>query len=81
MNENSARLRRHARMNAGHLFGFFILVYLVSLVLRGDQLVRGIAWLALWQILTPTREWFIDLPLLIIAFATVEIMFNRMAIK
>lgn len=39
---------------------------------HGTMVYRWSAWLLAWQVMTPTREWWFDIPLMGIGFAVLE---------
>ncbi|MBZ0158416.1 MAG: hypothetical protein K8I29_19635 [Alphaproteobacteria bacterium] len=63
-----------------HLAGFALLAYLLIPLFHGAMAYRWTAWAALWQLLTPVRPWFFDLPLLCCSFFVLEWLYRK-AIK
>lgn len=43
-----------------HIATFVSLVAVATVFFKGGQLIRMIAWLFLWQLLTPVRGWLED---------------------
>jgi len=47
-------------LTVGHFASFVVLVALAAQFFKGWQLIRVIAWLGLWQLLTPSRGFWED---------------------
>ncbi|MCY0966143.1 hypothetical protein [Parathalassolituus penaei] len=52
-----------------------LMVWLASLFLTGDQLIRGCAWIICWQLLSPDRPPSIDIPLLLLSGGVLEVSY------
>ena len=53
------------------------MICLVYVFFTGHRLMRVIAWIFLWQLLTPTRDTLIDLTLLVTGFIIVEFCYLK----
>jgi hypothetical protein len=53
-----------------------VIVYAIMPFLSGWRLARAVAWLGLWQALTPVRPSYIDIPLLLLCWGGAEIAFH-----
>lgn len=55
-----------------HLLGFCVMAYMASSVVTGTKLYRLIAWIGLWQLATPVRPIWYDVPMMMVSFVAVE---------
>lgn len=55
-----------------HLLGFFVMAYMASSVATGTKRYRLIAWIGLWQLATPVRPIWYDVPMMMVSFVLVE---------
>jgi hypothetical protein len=55
-----------------HFASFAIMAYCASFVAKGAQLYRLLGWLWLWQVFTPVRPVWLDIPLMVAAWAATE---------
>lgn len=55
-----------------HLADFCLMAYLASLCVTGHKLVRMICWIALWQLVTPVRPIWQDVPMMVVGLAITE---------
>ena len=64
-------------LTVGHMAGSFTLSYILSMFLHGKLLLRAIAWVFLWQLLTPTNDvWYEDLMMCFMLFSVLELINN-----
>ena len=55
-----------------HLLGFLMIVYVASHFTSGTRLWRVMGWVWLWQLLTPARPAWPDIPLMVVGFVATE---------
>jgi hypothetical protein len=60
-----------------HLAGFFIMAYFATHFVGGMRLIRLLGWIALWQLLTPLRPTWQDLPMMLAAWALSELAYSK----
>lgn len=60
-----------------HLAALVAMAWFASTIYKGAKLYRCVAWLALWQLLTPVRSPLDDLLLLLFGWFMCEWMFVR----
>ncbi len=63
-----------------HLYVGLLMVALGATFLRGDKLFRFIGWVTLWQLFSPARPVYEDLPLMFVSFAALEFFYARLRI-
>ena len=61
----------------GHIFAFSLLVYAASFFTSGVRLLRLVFWIALWQLFSPTRPLWIDIPMLLAGWLLLESIFSE----
>lgn len=61
----------------GHVFAFFLLGFAASFFASGVRLLRLVFWIALWQLFTPTRPLWIDIPMLLFGWLLLESIFSE----
>jgi biotin transporter BioY len=59
----------------GHLAGFIMMAWIAASFAEGARLTRCIGFIALWQLLSPVRAWYLDVPLMLSGFAAVELIY------
>lgn len=64
-----------------HLTTFIMLVAMATPFFKGWQLIRMIVWLALWQLLTPTRGWLIDGLMIGVGFWLAELSYAQLRFR
>jgi hypothetical protein len=64
-------------LTVGHVLGFFLLVYAASFFASGVRLLRLVFWIALWQLFTPVRPLWIDIPMLLAGWLLLESIFSE----
>jgi hypothetical protein len=58
-----------------HFMAFSLMAYAASFCCAGERLLRFIGWIGLWQLLTPVRPAWQDVPMMLVAWATVEALY------
>lgn len=61
----------------GHVLGFFLLGFAATFFASGVKLLRLVFWILLWQLFTPTRPLWIDIPLLLAGWLVLESIFSE----
>lgn len=61
-----------------HLLAFALSAYAATAFFKGGRLLRVVGWLALWQLLTPVRPWYGDVPLMATGFVIAEWLYLRL---
>lgn len=62
-------------LTIGHIGSAIFMAYMLSMFLQGALLLRAIAWVFLWQLLTPTNDvWYQDLLMCFGLFLAVELI-------
>lgn len=59
-----------------HFAAFALMAYIASHLAVGAQLARLIGFIGLWQLLTPVRPMFEDVPLMIAAWSATELLYR-----
>lgn len=54
------------------IFALFFMACVACYLFSGWQLLRCLCWLLLWQIATPLRSLYLDIPLLVLGFCITE---------
>lgn len=60
-----------------HFFAFAFMAYLASFFAKGTRLVRLVGWIALWQLLTPVRPIWQDVPMMLVGWALSEYLYHH----
>jgi hypothetical protein len=55
-----------------HIAAWAMMAILTIPLFSGARCCRWCGWLFMWQVLTPTRAWWFDIPLIGISFAILE---------
>lgn len=58
-------------------FGALVMSYIGAHLMGGPKLIRFIGWTVCWQLLTPVRSWYVDIPLFIACVAISEWVYLR----
>lgn len=64
-----------------HLYGAVIMIFMLMPFFKGYRLLRVVTWVCLWQLLTPVRDAYIDLPLFIGGFIIAEIIYLKYSLS
>jgi len=59
-----------------HFAGFCLMAYMASFFAAGARLIRLLGWIALWQLLTPVRPVWQDVPMMLIAWVATELVYS-----
>lgn len=62
-------------LTISHLMAFLIMVYIASSFTSGARLVRLSGWMSLWQLLTPARPIWQDIPMMLVVWAATEYLY------
>jgi hypothetical protein len=58
---------------SAHLMGFVVMASIALMFVSSEaKLLRIVVWMLLWQLFTPTRPAWFDLPLMMVGFLIVE---------
>jgi hypothetical protein len=63
-------------LTIGHLSGFCFMALLASCFTSGPQLMRLLGWIFFWQLLTPVRPLFLDVPMLVLGWMLSESLYR-----
>ncbi len=66
-------------LTIGHLLGFIWMALLASYFTSGPQLMRLLGWVFLWQLLTPVRPVWLDVPMMILGWMLSESVYRLYA--
>lgn len=64
-------------LTIAHLAAFCVMAYVASLFTKGARLLRLLGWIALWQLLTPERPMWQDLPQMLIGWLWAEFIYSK----
>lgn len=59
-----------------HFAAFCFVAYVASFFAAGVRLIRLLGWIALWQLLTPVRPVWQDVPMMLASWAATEWIYS-----
>lgn len=66
-------------LTIGHLLSFIWMAMLASYFTSGPQLMRLIGWILCWQLITPVRPLWLDVPMMILGWMLSESVYRLYA--